>query len=150
MLIKLITMKKLLYIFLGLSLIFACSDDSPSDDSTSIEGRWNLISITDCGNVQELNSCALQSYITFNNELGESFFYFDDGSNTPCEIETEVFSYYAATDSPNTYAISFEGDTLTATVTDNTLTVIEEFNASDTGCPQQEGTIIEVTTFTRN
>ena len=50
-------MKKLL--LLSALLIFACS----SDDSTSVDGRWNLISITDCGYVQELNYCALQSYI---------------------------------------------------------------------------------------
>ena len=142
-------MKKLLYLLFVLSIL-GCSSNDNSNDSNSIEGSWNLISMTDCGNAQQLNSCDLQSYITFNNELGESFRYYDDGGNFPCEIETEEFSYYAATNSSNTYAISFQGGSLTAAVNGNILTIIEEYNASDTLCPQQEGTIIEETVFTRN
>ena len=39
-------MKKLLYIFLGLSLIFGCSDDSPSNDNSDDSNDGNAILCT--------------------------------------------------------------------------------------------------------
>ena len=148
-------MKKLL--LLSALLIFACSsDDSTSDDSTSIDGRWNLVSFTDCGTIDEsITTCNLSSYIIFNNMSGELIGYSDDEGFTDClPEEARPFTYDITPNSPNTYTLfpegEFEGESYTCTVNGNTLTLTDEYNASDSNCPQQEGTIIEVTTFTRN
>jgi len=53
-------MKKLL--LLSALLIFACSSDDSSNDD-SIEGIWYLVSSTVDGEIQELDSCELESYL---------------------------------------------------------------------------------------
>ena len=149
-------MKKLL--LLSALLIFACSsDDSTSDDSTSIEGRWNLDYYTDCGTPDPtMSTCELSSYIIFNNGSGELIGYSDDEGFTDCLPEEAIeLTYDTMPNNPNTYIVVFDSldgfETATGTVNGNTLTFInDEYNAIDSGCPQQEGTIIEVITFTRN
>ena len=147
-------MKKLLS--LSALLIFACSsDDSASDDSTSIEGRWNFISSTDCGEIDENNdSCDLESYMTLNNGFGEITFYDNRDENEnpiPCQIVAYFDVTYSASSNNQNYILyNDEEEPISAIVDGNTLTLIEIFDASDTSCPQQEGTIIEEVIFTRN
>ena len=145
-------MKKIL--LLSALLIFACSsDDSTSDDSTSIEGRWNLDYYTDCGTPDPtMSTCELSSYIIFNNGSGELIGYSDDEGFTDCLPEEAIeLTYDTMPNNPNTYIVTDGFDPITCTVNGNTLTLItDEYNAIDSGCPQQEGTIIEVITFTRN
>jgi len=145
-------MKKLL--LLSALLIFACSsDDSTSDDSTSIEGRWNLDYYTDCGTPDPyMTTCELSSYIIFNNGSGELIGYSDDEGFTDCLPEEAIeLTYDTMPNNPNTYIVTYGDDAINCTVNGNTLTLItDEYNAIDSGCPQQEGTIIEVITFTRN
>ena len=144
-------MKKLLYLLFAICLI-GCSDDDSSDDSNSIEGRWNLVSTTDCGDPQEIIPCRLLNYMTFNNRLGEITAYnlIDEVPGT-CQItDIDEVSYTVDPNSSNTYIILDNGEFHTASVNGKTLTIIDEFNASDTGCPQQDGVIIETTVFIRD
>ena len=150
-------MKKLL--LLSVLLIFACSSDddnsNDSNDSNSIEGRWNFISSTDCGEIDENNNdCDLESYMTLNNGLGEITLYDDRDENEnpiPCQIVAYIDVTYSANSNNQNYILSINGEEpISAIVDGNTLTLTETFDASDTGCPQQEGTIIEEVIFTRN
>lgn len=140
------TVKKLIYLFLSV-LIVACSSDDSSDDSNSIEGRWNLTSALPCSFSQGLNSCNLQSYITFNNGVCEIFNYVDDGMGTPCELQVNTTSNYS-TDSniPNTYYIdgkcNDEDSTVTAKLNGNTLSFFQECG----NCTMQEANVV----FTRD
>jgi hypothetical protein len=124
-------MKKLLYLLFAICLI-GCSDDNSSDDSNSIEGRWNLISTDLCSNPQGFNSCRAQSYITLNNGVVELFNYYEDGVGDPCELQENTTSNYS-TDSniPNTYYIEVVSATppcgsVTFKVNGNTLSMFEE------------------------
>ena len=147
-------MKKLILILLFIPLI-NCSDDSEnSNDSNSIEGIWNFISNTDCGEIVENNDCDLESYMTLNNGLGEITFYDDRDENEnpiPCQIVAYIDVTYSANSNNQNYILTINGEEpISAIVDGNTLTLTETFDASDTGCPQQEGTIIEEVIFTRN
>ena len=62
-------MKKLL--LLCALLIFACSSDDSFNSDYSISGIWNLISRTIDGEVQELDSCELESHLEIT--MGMSF-----------------------------------------------------------------------------
>ena len=148
-------MKKLLYIFLGLSLIFACSsDDSTSDDLNSIEGRWNFISNTDCGEIVSNNDCDLESYMTLNDGFGVLTLYDDSDENEnpiPCQIVAYIDVTYSAGSNNQNYIIQFdEYEPASAIFDGNTLTITETYDAIGTFCPQQEGTIIEELIFSRN
>ena len=151
-------MKKLL--LLSALLIFACSSDddnsNDSNDSNSIEGRWNFISSTDCGEISH-NSCDLESYMTLNNGLGEITFYYnlDENENPiPCQIVDYIDVTYSAGSNSQNYILSINGgdfdEPLSAIVDGNTLTLTETFEASTSGCPQQQGIIIDEIIFTRN
>jgi hypothetical protein len=148
-------MKKLL--LLSALLIFACSsDDSTSDasnDSNSIEGRWNFISSTDCGEISH-NSCDLETYMTLNNGLGEITLYYnlDENENPiPCQIVDYIDVTYSAGSNSQNYILSINGgdfdEPLSAIVDGNTLTL--QFEPLS-GCPQQQGIIIDEIIFTRN
>ena len=147
-------MKKLILILLFIPLI-NCSDDSEnSNDSNSIEGIWYYISNTDCGEIVENNDCDLESYMTLNNGLGEVTFYDNSDENEnpiPCQIVAYIDVTYSANSNNQNYILTINGEEpISAIVDGNTLTLTETFDASDTGCPQQEGTIIEELIFTRN
>ena len=147
-------MKKLILILLFIPLI-NCSDDSEnSNDSNSIEGIWYYISNTDCGEIVENNDCDLESYMTLNNGLGEVTFYDNSDENEnpiPCQIVAYIDVTYSANSNNQNYILTINGEEpISAIVDGNTLTLTETFDASDTGCPQQEGTIIEEVIFTRN
>tara|TARA_R110000744_G_scaffold163304_2_gene280038 strand:- start:448 stop:867 length:420 start_codon:yes stop_codon:yes gene_type:complete len=123
-------MKKLIYLFLTV-LIVACSSDDSSDDSNSIEGRWNLTSTDLCSNPQGFNSCRAQSYITFNNGVAELFNYYEDGVGNPCELqENSTFNYSTDSNIPNTYYLDAEcnddPDIVTLKVNGNTLSTFQE------------------------
>ena len=147
-------MKKLILILLFIPLI-NCSDDSEnSNDSNSIEGIWNFISNTDCGEIVENNDCDLESYMTLNNGLGEVTFYDNSDENEnpiPCQIVAYIDVTYSAGSNNQNYIIQFDGEEPVSAIVDgNTLTLTETYDAIDTFCPQQEGTIIEELIFTRN
>ena len=146
-------MKKIIYLFFAL-LIFSCSkDDDKSNDSNSIEGRWNFISNTYCGEILVSSSCELESYMTFNNGIGELKFYntFDENEAViPCQVVESSDVTYSAGSNSQSYIISADGDETSAIVDGNTLTLIETYNATNSYCDQQEGTITEETKFIRN
>ena len=145
-------MKKLL--ILSALLIFSCSkDDDKSNDSNSIEGRWNFISNTYCREILVSSSCELESYMTFNNGIGELKFYntFDENEAViPCQVVESSDVTYSAGSNSQSYIISADGDETSAIVDGNTLTLIETYNATNSYCDQQEGTITEETKFIRN
>jgi hypothetical protein len=121
-------MKKLLYLLFAICLI-GCSDDNSSDDSNSIEGRWNLISTDLCSG--NFTSCRAQSYITINSDVVELFNYYDDGVNNPCELqENSTFNYSTDSNIPNTYYLDAECNDdpsiVTFKVNGNTLSTFEE------------------------
>ena len=147
-------MKKLILILLFIPLI-NCSDDSEnSNDSNSIEGIWNYISNTDCGEIVENNDCDLESYMTLNNGFGEVTYYDNSDVNEnpiPCQIVDYIGVTYSAGSNNQNYIIQFDGyEPASAILDGNTLTLTETYDAIDTSCPQQEGTIIEELIFTRN
>ena len=124
-------MKKIIYLFFAL-LIFSCSkDDDKSNDSNSIEGRWNLVSMTDGGNPQEQSSCNLTSYMILGNGLGDYSRYDADGSNVPCTLSyTKALSYSAVDNSSNTYYLIPANETndreMLMKVNGNSLTMTEQ------------------------
>lgn len=147
-------MKKILLI--SSLLIFACSsDDDNSNDSNSIEGRWNFISSTDCGELdQDNDSCDFESYMTLNNGAGEATIYDNEdqsGNIIPCQVAGSFdVSYMIESNSSNSYVFDLGDGPLSATLSGNTLTLFQEVQASDTGCTQQEGTFIEEVIFMRD
>ena len=148
-------MKKLL--LLSALIIFACSGDdnsSDSDDSNSIEGDWDLISSTDCGENDESNdSCDLESYMTLTNGTGQAYIYDNEdenGGTGPCQFIGSFDISYSVGSSNRNYIFSIQGgEALSADVDGNTLTLTETYDASTSDCPQQEGVISDEVVFIR-
>tara|TARA_B110000003_G_scaffold275133_1_gene316889 strand:+ start:160 stop:612 length:453 start_codon:yes stop_codon:yes gene_type:complete len=150
-------MKKLL--LLSAFLIFTCSSDddnsNDSNDSNSIEGRWNFISSTDCGENDESNdSCDLESYMTLTNGTGQAIIYdneYENGNIGPCQIIGSFDISYSVGLSNQNYIFSIEGgEELLAVVDGNTLTLTETYDASTSDCPQQVGIISDEVVFIRS
>ena len=154
-------MKKLLYLFLTVLIVACSSSDDGGNNNTndgsnvSIEGKWNFISITDCGNPVEQNDCDLESYMLLENGDG-MYFNFEDydeenGSGPiPCQIVSTANITYFAVPNTNTYNFIVDGVLDVGTLDGNTLTFIQETAASNTTCPQQEGTITEIVLFIKD
>ena len=146
-------MKKLL--LLSAYLIFACSGDDSSNSIDPIEGQWNYLSSTDCGDPVPVSACDLQSYITFSNGLVEFTIFNNADENEipiPCKIINIIeFSYSPIPNSSNRYNLDNGiSETALILVEGNTLSIITEEDAINTSCPQQVGTIIETSTFVRD
>ena len=119
------------FLFFSAILIFGCSsDDNDNSNSSSIEGRWNLTSMSFQGVEQDLNSCDLETYIELNNSgTGIYYLYYTDWPDNP-EIEPcgldEMYDITFANTSSNTYSmdVDFEESVSsgTATVNNNVLT----------------------------
>ena len=120
-------MKKLL--LLSALLIFACSSDddnsNDSDDSNSIEGGWDFISSTDCGENDESDSCDLESYMTLTNGTGQAYIYDNEdenGDTGPCQFIGIFDISYSVGSSNQNYIFSIQGgEALSAVVDGNTL-----------------------------
>jgi len=119
------------FLFFSAILIFGCSsDDNDNSNSSSMEGRWNLTSMSFQGVEQDLNSCDLETYIELNNSgTGIYYLYYTDWPDNP-EIEPcgldEMYDITFANTSSNTYSmdVDFEESVSsgTATVNNNVLT----------------------------
>ena len=112
-------MKKLL--LLSALLIFACSSDDSNDNNTnSIDGRWNIVSITENGVQIELNSCTVQTYMMLDNGQGSVFVYGNptDIQGECQEIQVRQLSY-SSTDVPNIFIFSCPNDTNACDITVN-------------------------------
>ena len=112
-------MKKL--ILLSALLIFACSSDDSNDNNTnSIDGRWNIVSITENGVQIELNSCTVQTYMMLDNGQGSVFVYGNptDIQGECQEIQVRQLSY-SSTDVPNIFIFSCPNDTNACDITVN-------------------------------
>ncbi|MFL2623163.1 MAG: hypothetical protein ACJ0P6_01505 [Flavobacteriaceae bacterium] len=117
-------MKK--HYLLSALLIFACSSDDSSNDD-SIEGIWYLVSSTVDGEIQELDSCELESYLDISmdslsenislNNAPEANLEFDGTSMLywyTCENPSYNGRYLIkSTTNPNMYDFWFETLTLT-------------------------------------
>ena len=150
-------MKKLIYLFLTV-LIVACSGDDGNNNNSndggnvSIEGKWNFLSGTDCGNPVETSACNLEDYFLLNNGNG-TFYNFNNENNEgsiPCQIVSTTNFTYVSVPNTNTYNFIFDGVLDLGTLDGNTLTFIQETAASNTTCPQQEGTITEIAVFIKD
>ena len=118
------------FLFFSAILIFGCSsDDNDNSNSSSMEGRWNLTSMSFQGVEQDLNSCDLETYIELNNSgTGIYYLYYTDWPDNP-EIEPcgldEMYDITFANTSSNTYSmdVDFEESVAsgTATVNNNVL-----------------------------
>ena len=148
-------MKKLLLILSLMLFIYACSKDD-SSDSNSIEGRWNISSITIDGKNFEINPCKLKFHFILNKGIGDYYVYDDekdtngDGvwTTVPCyQSAVRAMSYSAIPDRPNHYTITAYASE-EAEVSGNKLTMSYEgsINSYETGEPIS-GIIIE--TYTR-
>lgn len=119
------------FLFFSAILIFGCSsDDNDNSNSSSIEGRWNLTSMSFQGVEQDLNSCDLETYIELNNSgTGIYYLYYTDWPDNP-EIEPcgldEMYDITFANTSSNTYSMVVDWEESdasgTATVNNNVLT----------------------------
>ena len=145
-------MKKIIYLFFAL-LIFSCSkDDDKSNDSNSIEGRWKIISTMDCVRNQEISSCKLKSYMTFNDGIGAWTEYntFINGNDTapplPCQVvDVSTDITYSTGPNSQSYIIKFSNEEILPAIIDgNTLTIMDTYEC-------REGvTITDETKFIRN
>ena len=119
------------FLFFSAILIFGCSsDDNDNSNSSSIEGRWNLTSMSFQGVEQDLNSCDLETYIELNNSgTGIYYLYYTDWPDNPeiepCGLDV-MYDITFANTSSNTYSmdVDFEESVAsgTATVNNNVLT----------------------------
>ena len=118
------------FLFFSAILIFGCSsDDNDNSNSSSMEGRWNLTSMSFQGIEQDLNSCDLETYIELNN-IGTGIYYLyytdwpDNPEIEPCGLD-EMYDITFANTSSNTYSmdVDFEESVAsgTATVNNNVL-----------------------------
>ena len=112
-------MKKLL--LLSALLIFACSSDDSNDNNTnSIDGRWDIVSITENGVQIELNSCTVQTYMMLNNGQGSVYVY---GNPTDIQGECQEIQViqlsYSSTDVPNIFIFSCPNNTNACDITVN-------------------------------
>ena len=123
------------------------------DDSNSIEGGWDFISSTDCGENDESDSCDLESYMTLTNGTGQAYIYDNEdenGDTGPCQFIGIFDISYSVGSSNQNYIFSIQGgEALSAVVDGNTLTLTETYDASTSDCPQQEGVISNEVVFIR-
>ena len=151
-------MKKLIYLFLTV-LIVACSGEDSNNNSNngsnlSINGKWNFVSQTDCGEIYQYDDdCDLESYLLLDNGDGMSFDYdnYDDenGTSIPCQIVNNEEFTYISVPNTNTYNFITDDGVFVGTVNGNTLSFITVYEASQTTCPQQEGTITEIIVYVK-
>ena len=151
-------MKKLLYLFLTV-LIVACSGDDSNNNSNngsnlSINGKWNYVSQTDCGEIYQYDDdCDLEGYLLLENGDGMAFDYDDydeeNGTSIPCQIVNNEEFTYISVPNTNTYDFITDNGVFVGTVNGNTLSFITVYEASQTTCPQQEGTITEIIVFVK-
>ena len=132
-------MKKLLYLFLAITVACSSGDDSNDDNNqNSIIGNWQLTCICEDGLPVDgvpMSYCDLQSNITFLESNTGDYKYYDEeysGSEEDCIEEVRYFtwsqesssSYYILGISPeeNPQLAIIDGNTLT--VNDNGLDVV--------------------------
>ena len=150
-------MKNFIYLFLAVT-IFSCSSDSDeSSNTSSVEGRWNIVSVysyilqsdsnsgqDDNGNNNYLSegyyidleeTCANENYFICNDNSGTMFFHFNEdtnGSIIDCfQSSSDNFSYTNSEDSFTQFVFTPEsGGQLIAELSDdrNNLT----FNGNNT------------------
>ncbi|MDX1544433.1 MAG: lipocalin family protein [Christiangramia sp.] len=108
-------MKKILILFLSLSLFAACSeDDSPSDNGESIIGTWVLVEANNVPGFQ-VDECSSQSTITFMADNTASSTFYGKNSNDECVSSTDAGAW-SKSDSKYTFKVPQLG-TVTGTVT---------------------------------
>ena len=125
------------------------------NDSNSIEGRWNFISSTDCGeNDESIDSCDLESYMTLTNGIGQATISDSEDENGnigPCEVVGSFDVSYSVGSSNQNYIFSIQGgEPMAAVVDGNTLTLTQTYDASTSDCPQQAGVISDNIVFVRD
>ena len=84
-------MKKI--ILLSALLIFACSSDDSSNDD-SIEGIWYLVSSTVDGEIQELDSCELESYLDISMDSLSENISLNNAPEANLEFDGTAMLYY--------------------------------------------------------
>ena len=148
-------MKKLL--ILSALLIFACSSDSSdSEYNVSIEGEWNLFSLTVCGVPIELIGCDVKEYFLLDNGNGTSYNFSDqnDQGSIPCQIDSTTNFTYVSVPNTNTYEFLVDGVISVGTLNGNTLTFIEDMLPLDEEdedfCEQQEGAPTKITVWIKD
>mgnify|MGYP006169353419 CR=1 FL=1 len=129
-------MKKLLLILTF--LIISCGDNDDSD-ALSIEGRWNLSSISINSVSEQLNSCDLETYIDLlGNGSGLKYLYYTDTPNNPSIEPCGLDLIYDASYSKNpnlsntfsftiTYGANDDYITGEALVNENTLVFVGSY-----------------------
>ena len=127
-------MKNLFYLFLAVTM-FACSSDSDGNSNTSsVEGRWNIVSVysyilqSDSNSGQDDNgnnnylpegyyidleeTCANENYFICNDNSGTMFFHFNEdtnGSIIDCfQSSSDNFSYTNSEDSFTQFVFTLE------------------------------------------
>ena len=109
-------------LLLSVLVIFSCSggDDSSDNNTNSIDGRWNIVSITENGVQIELNSCTAQTYMMLNNVQGSVYVYGNptDIQGECQEIQVRQLSY-STTDVPNIFIFSCPNNTNACDITVN-------------------------------
>ncbi|MCP9201025.1 lipocalin family protein [Gramella sp. GC03-9] len=82
-------MKKLLILFLSLSLFTACSDDddATTDDGMEIVGKWYLIDVRTSATQNTLTDCNQNSFIQFNADNTASSEFYENVEGGGCELD---------------------------------------------------------------
>ena len=115
-------MKKLLYLFLAITVACGGDDDNDNSNVSSLDGRWNLTSYEENGINIDLNSCDLESFMLFNETgTGTAYVYYTDYPDNPeiepCGLDTTTDISYSET-STNIFVMTFDygdGDVEVAT-----------------------------------
>lgn len=102
-------MKKILILFLSITLFTACSDD---DDSTNLEGdivgTWTLVEASNIPGYT-VDECTGQSTITFNaDNTASSDFFTNNGAE--CNQDSDTGDWSSSANSQYTFAVPQLGD----------------------------------------
>lgn len=109
-------MKKLLYLFIASSILFACesNDDDSLSGSDAIIGTWQLTSETENG--KELSTeCSRKTTVTFSSNGNFTFQGFYSDSGTVCDSDTSSGTW--KNDGDSNYNLDFsDGDISTTKI----------------------------------
>ena len=116
-------MKKLFLLSALLTLSCSSDDSNDNNNSTSVEGTWNLTSISENG-VEVHDSCDLESYMVISESNTGTYYqyYSDDPETEPCGLDISYDLTWSQIEG-SSYLITFDfGSSFTAVLT-NVLTL---------------------------
>ena len=116
-------MNKLFLLSALLTLTCSSDDSNDNNNSTSVEGTWNLTSISENG-VEVHDSCDLESYMVISESNTGTYYqyYSDDPETEPCGLDATYQLILNQVNGSN-YTISFDSGGSYPAVLTNMLTI---------------------------